>query len=286
MKALFILCTLLFFSSVLFAQDTLFMKKGQIIPCKITEIRIDEITYKDFDNLDGPNIIIRKSDVNKIHYQNGKVVNLVSEETEVKKETKIIDKNDCIKFIFLSPLFENLGFVYERKLKMGLNLEIKAGYIGIGNTISNLLGNKNTTGAYICGGVKFILGQKSHDYYIDGVKFLHPLCGRYIKPELIFSTIKYSQEDYYYPNYTEVTYRNNLYGINIIFGKQYILGKSITFDPYFGVGYGFISTKKISGTEPHNEYSTDLYNFGGAIMLMNEFPILVTGGFTFGYIFK
>ena len=262
------------------------MKKGKIIQCKITEIHIDEITYRDYDNLEGPNIIIRKADVNKIHYQNGKVVNLASEEAEVKKETEIINKNQSVKFIILSPLFENLGFVYERKLKMGLNLEMKAGYIGIGNNISNLLGNKNNTGAFICGGVKLILGQKSHDYYIDGVKFLHPLKGRYIKPELIFSTIKYTQVDYSYNSVTEVTYRNNLYGITIIFGKQYFFGKSITFDPYFGVGFGYISTKKISGTTPYFEYTADLYNFGGAIMLMNEIPVLVTGGFTLGYIFK
>ena len=262
------------------------MKNGKTIPCKITEIRPDELTYKDYDNLEGPNIIIHKEGINKIIYQNGKVVNLSSEELQVKKEPEIINKNQCVKFIFLSPLFENLGFVYEIKLKMSQNLEIKAGYIGIGHNISDLLGNKNSNGAYICGGVKFILGQKSHDYYIDGVKFLHPISGRYIKPEFIFSTIQYTQEDYFYPSYTEVTYRNNLYGINIIFGKQYIFGKNLTFDPYFGIGYGFVSTKKISGTEPQNESSPDLYNVGSAIMLMNEFPILITGGFTFGYIFK
>jgi len=144
MKNLFVLCTLLFFYSVLFSQDTLFMKNGKTIPCIITEIRTDEITYKDFDNPEGPNIFIPKASINKIRYQNGKIVNLLSDVTEMKKEKKIIDKNECVKFIFLSPLFDNLGFVYERKLKMGENLEIRAGYIGIGNNLSKLLGNNYT----------------------------------------------------------------------------------------------------------------------------------------------
>lgn len=289
MKALFILCTLLFFSSVLFAQDTLFMKKGKIIPCKITEIRIDEITYKDFDNLDGPNIIIRKADVNKIHYQNGKVVNLVSEETEVKKEKKIIDKNECVKFIFLSPLFDNLGFAYEIKLKMSQNLEIKAGYIGISNQLSNLLGDYNLQGAYFCGGIKFILGQNSQDYYLNDIKYLHPLKGRYIKPEFIVSTIDYTNKQYNYSynsnnNTSMVNYRKTLYGINIIFGKQYIFGNSLTFDPYFGFGYGLVSTTKKSGIEINDDQT--IFNYGGCLMTTEEFPIIITGGFTFGYIFK
>lgn len=284
MKILYILCTLLLFYSVSFAQDTLFMKNGKTIPCKITEIRTNEITYKDFDNLEGPNIIIPKAGVNKIHYQNGKVVSISSDEADVKKEMKIINKKSCVKFIFLSPLFENLGFVYERKLKMGQNLEIRAGYIGIGNRLSNLMGNNYTKGAYFCGGIKFIMGQTSQDYYLNDIKYLHPLKGRYIKPEIIFSTIDYSY-DYYYNGNNTVNYRKTLYGINIIFGKQYIFGKSITFDPYFGFGYGLVSTTKISGTVINDYYQT-IFNYGGDIMFIEEFPIMITGGFTFGYIFK
>jgi len=285
MKNLFVLCTLLFFYSVSFSQDTLFMKNGKTIPCIITEIRTDEITYKDFDNPEGPNIFIPKASINKIRYQNGKIVNLLSDVTEMKKEKKIIDKNECVKFIFLSPLFDNLGFVYERKLKMGENLEIRAGYIGIGNNLSKLLGNNYTQGAYICGGVKFIMGQTSQDYYLDDVKYLHPLKGRYIKPEFIFSTIDYSY-DYFYNNKNNiVNFRKTLYGINIIFGKQYIFGKSITFDPYFGFGYGLVSSKKISGTESEYYLQTE-FNYGADIMFIEEFPIIITGGFTFGYIFK
>lgn len=284
MKILYILCTLLFFYSVSSAQDTLFMKKGNAIPCKITEIRTDEITYKDFDNLEGPNIIIPKGSIKEIHYQNGKVVNLTAEVVTVKKETKIIDKNQCVKFNILSPLFDNIGLIYERKLNMRQNLEIRAGYIGITDNISKLLGNNYTKGLYVCGGVKFIMGQKSQDYYLDDIKYLHPMQGRYIKPEFIFSSIDYSY-DYYYNGNNTVRKKKDLYGIIMIFGKQYMFSKSITFDAYIGLGYGIVDSKILSGKDSENFYETE-FNFGGGLMVTEEFPLIMTGGFTFGYSFK
>lgn len=284
MKKVLFICTLLLLNFISFAQDTLFLKNNNIVSCKITEVRTNEITYKDYDNLEGPNIFIPISSISKIKYSNGKIVDLIAAKIEKGNDIKVIDKKDAIKFIFFSPLFENLGFVYERKLKMGQNLEIRAGYIGIGNTLSELLGNKNTIGFYVCGGIKFIVGQKSQEHYIDDIKYLHPLKGKYIKPELVYSTINYSVEDYYYPNTTKINYQKSLYGINIIFGKQYIFGKSVTFDPYIGFGYGLVTSKTISGTI-HNDYQSE-FNFGSDLLLTEDFPIMITGGFTFGYVFK
>jgi len=284
MKILLILNMLLLLNSVLFGQDTLFTKKGKTISCKITEIRTDEITYKDFDNLDGPNIIIPISSIKEIHYQNGKVANMTSEEVSVKKKVDIINKNQCIKFNILGPLFDNFGVNYERKLNMRQNLDIRVGYIGIDDNISNLLGNNYTKGFYVSGGVKFIMGQKSQDYYIDEIKYLHPMQGRYIKPEFIFATIDYSYDYFYYVNST-VHLKKNLYGLIMNFGKQYMFSKSITFDPYIGFGYGIVSSKIISGKEDENYIQTE-FNYGGCIMLTEEFPLIITGGFTLGYCFK
>jgi len=260
------------------------MKNGKTISCKITEIRTDEITYKDFDNLEGPNIIIPKGNIKEIHYQNGKVVNLTAEVVTEKKETKIIDKNQCIKFNILSPLFDNLGFVYERKLNMRQNIEIRAGYIGIDDNISKLLGNNYTKGVYVCGGVKFIMGQKSQDYYLDDIKYLHPMQGKYIKPEFIFSSIDYSY-DYYYNGNNTVRKKKDLYGFIMIFGKQYMFSKSVTFDAYIGFGYGIVDSKILSGKDSDNFYETE-FNFGGGLMVTEEFPLIMTSGFTFGYSFK
>lgn len=54
------------------AQDQIIMKSAEEIKGKVTENKIDRIVYKDFDNLEGPSIELRKGDVFMIIYENGK----------------------------------------------------------------------------------------------------------------------------------------------------------------------------------------------------------------------
>ncbi|MFZ1083058.1 MAG: hypothetical protein WAO19_14165 [Candidatus Kryptoniota bacterium] len=54
-----------------FAQDVIVLKTGDEIKSKVIEITPTEIKYKKFDNLQGPTIIISKSDVFMIKYANG-----------------------------------------------------------------------------------------------------------------------------------------------------------------------------------------------------------------------
>lgn len=60
------------FTSVSNAQDQLILQSAEEIKVKVLEIGLETITYKDFDNLEGPNIKIPKSDVFLIIYENGK----------------------------------------------------------------------------------------------------------------------------------------------------------------------------------------------------------------------
>jgi len=129
------------------------------------------------------------------------------------------------------------------------------------------------------------MGQKTQEFYLNDVKYIHPMQGRYIKPEFIFSTIDYSYNYDHYNGFSTVHVMRNLYGFLLIFGKQYMFSKSITFDPYFGFGYGISSLKVISGKQDPNYIQTE-FNYGGGIMLTEDFPLMITGGFTFGYCFK
>lgn len=54
------------------AQDIITMKDGSDIRAKVLEIGAREIRYVDFDNLDGPVYVLKKSEVFRIVYQNGK----------------------------------------------------------------------------------------------------------------------------------------------------------------------------------------------------------------------
>ncbi|HUI29965.1 MAG TPA: hypothetical protein VLX91_07090 [Candidatus Acidoferrales bacterium] len=53
------------------AQDIIVLKSGVEIKSKVIEITPTEIKYKRFDNLDGPTIVIAKTDVTVIKYKNG-----------------------------------------------------------------------------------------------------------------------------------------------------------------------------------------------------------------------
>ena len=56
-----------------FGQDVVKFKNGIDLKVKVQEINPKEIKYKRFDNLDGPLIVVEKSEINTIIYQNGVV---------------------------------------------------------------------------------------------------------------------------------------------------------------------------------------------------------------------
>ena len=67
-----VLVTLLFnFNFLVYAQDIIRKISGEIIVTEIQTMGIDNIEYKEFDNLDGPTLVILKKDVAKILYENG-----------------------------------------------------------------------------------------------------------------------------------------------------------------------------------------------------------------------
>ncbi len=67
-----ILFTLFIFLFInLSAQDIIFTRKGEEIKSKVLEITPDLVKYKKFDNLEGPQYSMKKSNVFMIKYQNG-----------------------------------------------------------------------------------------------------------------------------------------------------------------------------------------------------------------------
>jgi len=65
----------LFFLSFtnLFSQDTIVFNNGQKTLCKVIEVGINEIKYKEFSNPEGPLYIKEKSSIKEIIYKNGTI---------------------------------------------------------------------------------------------------------------------------------------------------------------------------------------------------------------------
>jgi hypothetical protein len=277
-KLVIILC-LLCFSKVNFAQDTLVKKNNKgIIVCKVKEIGLDEIKYKDWNNLDGPDFVISKSDLTEIKFQNGTKMIIAPDELSLEMDQKVIERKKDIKFNFFSPLWNHLGFGFETVLKPRTDIEAKLGIIGIGNH-SQYSDGERVAGGYLQVGGKFYLGE---DFYSRGQRRVHPLKGKYFKLELSF--VSYNSNTYVYNSVTSFSSlkKINVYAgaINIIYGKQYLLGDRFTFEYYFGAGFGVRDDDSANG---------DIFDYTNcyAFQYFNEsFPMTVTSGVTLGYIFK
>lgn len=71
---LVVLCTV--FSS--FAQDVIVKKNGETVVCRIIKNNSSEVIYKKWDDLNGSNYILNRTDITYINYENGKRENLSS----------------------------------------------------------------------------------------------------------------------------------------------------------------------------------------------------------------
>ncbi|MGG7033926.1 MAG: hypothetical protein ACI7YS_01885 [Flavobacterium sp.] len=284
MKKLFsasiIVFTLLLLNSgSVFAQDVIIKKNKEEIKCKVIEIGVNEIKCKLENNPEGPVFVFRKDEVSKIKYANGTETEITPDKYSANLEQAILDKKNVIKFDLFAPLTGNLTFGYERVLKVGTNLEGKLGIIGpqIGSF------NDHASGAFIKGGIKFLSGQ---DFYIDGMRYAHPLKGKYVKLELIYSSFTNSVDHYslYYiiDKPTSYTTHNNAFAMNVCLGKQWILGNTLTLDIYGGVGFGVSSVKITNATA--DAYIDDTPYFYSHLGGTESSPFIISGGFSLGYI--
>lgn len=275
------------------AQDIIYKKSHEEIKAKVTEIGLDEIKYKMFDLQDGPDIVISKNDIWKIKFNNGEEMIITNDAYDASPDVEIRNKIHAVKFEFFSPLTDDIAFGYEQMIKVGMNFEGKIGIIGVGTNPDA----PETSGAFVKAGVKF---KKHSDIVIRGMKYAHALSGAYIKPEIIFShfvrknyTTSYSTYSGY-PNYTS-NYIVNTQDVKvthiaaeIVFGKQFILGQTLTLDYYVGIGYGYMTTNLHSSAtniyDTEDEQSPFYYGYGH-MFTGKKTPFSFSSGLTLGVLF-
>lgn len=269
-----------------YSQDVIYTKNQGNINAKVIEIGTAEIKYKSYDNLDGPVIVIRKNEVRKIQYANGQENIIVPDKYSINQEEQILNKQNAIKFDFFSPLKGYVGIGYERVLKVGMNLETKVGLVGPG---VHLL-REDVSGGFVKVGTKFLLGQ---DFVMDGMRYAHPLKGTFLSFELAYSHFTDKNVESYTYNYTNYTYSydytditTNSLAINIIVGKQWILGNMFTLDVYGGTGYGKAFRSSSNPTINANDVWTVYNPFHFSHFYCGDtFPLTFTSGLSLGYIF-
>ncbi len=289
-------------------SDTLFFQKGKKIACKIYEIGEYEIKYKRLEALDGPTYFVDKSTIKKYCLTSGFCETITCDELSLEQEHKeILGNRQVIKINPFSFAFSHIGVGYEKVIKVGMNLDFEAGYINSqinpqvnifgGNSYSNIF----NSGFYFKPGVKFFLG---HDFSVKGLKYAHPLKGRYIKLDLAIANVNYRDvsRSYFSSNYpyqsSQIVYtdiRTLSYGGFVNFGRQFILGNLFTIEYYYGLGF---TGESISYSNPSfntnpfggSGYNYNYYNeigFTGNYHTFWRIPTIglsFTGGFRIGYI--
>lgn len=75
MKRLFILFVTILCASLCFAQDVIVKKDGSTILARVLEVTQTSVSYKTYDNQDGPTCKIGVSELQTINYQNGSKTN-------------------------------------------------------------------------------------------------------------------------------------------------------------------------------------------------------------------
>jgi hypothetical protein len=217
----------------------------------------------------GPILEIAKNLVKEIIYENGSKLTIVFNPYEVSKDMYIHERAHAIKVDVVAPLLNHITLAYEFKLKMGKNLEFKAGWIKpyVWQDLDY------SEGFFIRGGMKFI---RLTDSYLKGLRYRHPLKGSYFKPEFIFGIYRRNE------SHTWINYTN--YGVNISFGKQYILWNILTLDYSAGLGIGFQNY-----TYPQDSLTdrkdVDFNYAYSHLFFGKKIPIIITGGLTLGIVY-
>jgi hypothetical protein len=174
-------------------------------------------------------------------------------------------KTKAFKVHLFSPSTGKLTFGYEQHLKNFISIEGKIGFIGVGNDLLD----RNPKGVFIKVGPKLKLKPS---YASPGTFGTHLLRGAYVRPELVITYFTGEFEDFDLSGPSERTTQNVFSSAILInLGKQHVIGNIMTFDYYFGLGYGFASK---------NDYLISSY-YSHAI-LSEDSHLAISAGITIG----
>lgn len=245
------------------AQDTLYLKSGEVYITKLSFVGDDAVMYKLLNNPDGPSFEIKKSKISYIALSTGTVLNFSSKTIEYNKirteqTLSVSTKKNALKWEVFSLLTNDLCFGYERYISNNQSIELKVATIGIGN--DQVEEYYDASGFFVKLGYKFIDSKTSS---------AKTMVGPYIKPEISYSEFKiYDQK--FSSKYLAVNY-----------GLQSLLMGQVVIEIYGGVGIAYNEAPAITISGPYYfSYNFDRDYFYSNTSLSNSkgYASCFTGG--------
>jgi hypothetical protein len=287
---------LCFFIGNVYCQDTLYLKSGSTIACKIYSVNESDIGYRRWENPDGPLYYIGKRHVSLIKFQNGFINDFSQWGLNPTFESGISHKRNVIKLELLSIIGHKTTVGYEHNFGKQWNLESQI------SLISNKILPNNNLHNYNHLKIQGIGSRLSAKFELN--RSPKPLSGNFIRFDLsynrfiAFNIYRNSPYVIYAFHTTDIGNLNiNLAGSGISFGGQYLLGQHFSLEYSLGLSYALYRSRfKI--TEPNTYPSKDesyfyneeeLYNnvlfTSPNILKSYRFPIGLTGNLAVGYVF-
>ncbi len=308
MKKIIHVLVLLCCSASLWSQsDTLYTKTKQKITCKIIEINDSEIKYRiAVAAEEGPVYVINRIKISRYTLANGFSEVLAPDELSIENQhAAIMNNRTVVKIHPFSFVNSQFSFAYEQVIKVGTSLDVEVGYVNsninynysmAGGFYNQIGGRAFYSGAYIKPGFKFFLGQ---DFTLKGMRYAHPLKGRYIKLDLAASFLQHrdvvrafstSNGQVYSTRYLSTDVNTVAYGGFVNYGRQFILGNVLTMEYYFGVGFTAVSVgysnPDFKSAQSSNYSYNEFLNFSNyhGFMRIPGLGLSGTAGFRIGYI--
>jgi hypothetical protein len=271
---------MLLMGGIVCAQDRIYLKtRPDSIVVKILEVNSTEVKYK-FPNDSFPILYFPKSEVRRIVLANGTVLDLEKEE-ELNPDLRV----SSVKFAFLGPIFNQLGFSYERYVSNRMSYEFNLTGIGFGHNLE--AGYEEPFGGYARFGVKWMTTSGAN------IK-TNPervLTGFYIKPEITYGQFKidYTDDNYYSYYYSRSYPDKQVYfgSLMLNMGYQCVFRGGFTLDTYLGLGY-FISKESPSRSNSswyYNNYGKEYYHYAFMAFDNDLNPLAISMGVKLGYTF-
>lgn len=141
MKNLILIFSFLLITNLGKSQDKIYLLDNSVINAKVIEIGVNEIKYKKYENLTGPDYVILKSTVALIIYENGThevITNAVNTIATNESENSVIDilpyykiGKNLIGINYFDLIFKNISINYTRffnNYKFSLGASASAGF--------------------------------------------------------------------------------------------------------------------------------------------------------------
>jgi hypothetical protein len=189
----------------MFAQDVITLKNGQEIQALVQKISEVDVEYKKFENPNGPNYLLRKSEIFMIKYANGSRDVFTVFKADANRQNNFLSMSDEQKALFLR---DNHPELYQRFLEGLLRSKRGKNCIGVGSVFS------------IAGAIGMIKGVRDNNTDIIGVSTVILVLGQGfvitgIPLRATGTGIKKSVQNNYMRNYAGQKQRQNEFKINI-----------------------------------------------------------------------